>query len=454
MVFVTALSSGIPLIISRNVASNIVDNNQKASNKLVTSGLLISLIISTIFCIFIIFAKPLFMLIFTDANSYSIILTLIPFILFSGIYAPFKGYLWGKENYFGVSIVEFLEQILKIIICIILFVFFDLNISLPAGLSISFACALSTFVGIYFYKKEKGKFANPKGYIKPLIKSSFPLTFARFSGSLLMPLISVILPLRLMAGGFSNEQALSLIGIAMGMTMPILTIPSTIIGSLSMALIPQLSVLQKSDNSTGLKNQISSSILFTIVCTFFIVPIFIGIGEPICEFLFGNTFAGTLLTKYAWIVVPTGLMQISTSMLNSIGKEVYTFVTYAIGGIVLFASIIFLTPLLGIEAFLIGIGINGFLVSVLNIIKIKKCTNINVLLFRKIFLLIFIVLTLSLLSYYIYNVLIFVFPMFISIALTCCITALSYFVLLFIFNIISFEYIETLKGSVKKNKKC
>ena len=450
MVFVTALTSGIPLVISRNVASNIVENKQIESNKTVTSGLIISIILALVFSIFIVFAKPLFMLIFTDESSYE---TLIPFIIFSGVYAPFKGYLWGKENYFGVSLVEFIEQILKIIICIILFVFVSINPTLPAGLSISIACVLSTFVGVYYYKKEKGALSSPYGSIKPLIRSSLPLTTVRFIGSLLMPIISVILPLRLIAGGFSNEQALSLIGIAMGMTMPILTIPSTIVGSLSMALIPQLSILQKSDNSNALFRQIESSVLFTLICTFFIVPMFIGIGEPICEFLFGNTHAGTLLSKFAWIVVPVGLTQLSTSMLNSIGKEFYTFATYTIGGIVFFLSIIFLTPLVGIEAFFISMGLNGIIVSLLNIIQINKCTKHNLKIMKKLLVLGIIVLFLSLLCYYVYNLLIVIFPMFISIAISCSITAVGYLMLLVVFNVISVEYLNSIKSRLKVNKK-
>ena len=452
MVFVTALTSGLPLVISRSVAGNIIAEKSKKSHQLVTGGLIISLVLSALFCLIIILAKPLFLLIFTDEISYYILITLLPFILFSGIYSPFKGYLWGKEKYFQVSVVEFIEQIIKIIICFVFFTLLNANSFLVIGLSISIGCVLSTFIGIWYYKRAKGKFASPKNVIKPLITSSTPLTIVRFLGSLLIPAISIILPLRLITGGFSNEQALSLLGIAMGMTIPLLTIPSTLTGSLSMALIPQLSVLQKENNSFALNNQINSSVLFTLICTFLVVPLFMGIGLPICEFLFNNSTAGLLLEKYAWIVVPTGLMQICTSILNSLGKEFYTFITYAIGGIVLFICIIFLSPVLGIEALFLSMGINALLVTVLNYIKIKKTTNLNSKIVLKVIILCVVSIGEAMLCSFLYSLLLNMFPRFICIVLVCGIGVLCYFMLLFALNIVNYEYVGYLKNRLNKNK--
>lgn len=450
MVFVTALTSGLPLVISRSVAGNQVSKNHHNSNKLVTSGLIISTILALFFVLCIVLVKPLFSLIFTDTDGYLILLSLIPFIVFSGVYSPIKGYLWGQEKYFEVSLVEFVEQIIKIIICFIIFLIFDINKSLPAGLSISIACALSTVLGFYFYKKSGGKFSNPKGYSKTLIKESLPLTLVRFVGSLLMPIVSIILPLRLMAGGYSNEQALSLIGICMGMTMPLLTIPSTIIGSLSMALIPQLSILNKQHNNFALNNQIKSSLLFTIISSFFILPIFIAIGEPISQFLFNNSQAGIILSKYAWVIIPTGIMQISTSILNSLGHEVYTFITYAIGGLVLFLGILLLPPVIGIESMLLSMGLNAVLVSLLNFYKIKKLTNFSASLVLKLIILCLITFGLTILCKQLFNLLIFVLPTFFSIAVCCMVIAVLYFLMLFVFNIIDYSYINMFKKRLKK----
>lgn len=450
MVFVTILSSGLPLVISRNVAGNSVGGDNKKSHSYVSAGLVLTLILSLVICLVIGFGKNLFSVFFTDNSSYTILLTLIPFIVFSGIYAPFRGYLWGKERYFEVSVVEFIEQIIKIIICVILFSFSSINSILPAGLSISLACALSTFLGYIFYKKENGRFYRPQDAFVPLVKSTLPLTSVRFVGSLLTPLISIVLPLRLIAGGFSNEQALSCIGIAMGMTMPILNVPSTIVGSLSMALIPQLSMLQKYQNSSALKKQICSAILFSLIASACILPMFAGIGSPICNLLFNNAEAGRLLVKFAWIIVPTALMQISTSILNSLGKEVYTFFTYAIGGVVMIVGILVLPTLFGIDALLLSMGINAIIVSILNYIKIWKLTHISYGFIKK-FISVFIIswaltyfcrFTLPLINY--------IFPSFISICLVCGLCLIFYFILLITFNVVTTSYFGEIKKKVFK----
>ncbi len=450
MVFVTLLSSGFPLVISRTVAGNSVDGNNKKSCGYVTAGLIIILILSAIVCLFILFGQGLFDIFFTDDSSYIILLTLIPFIVFSGIYAPFRGYLWGKEKYFEVSVVEFFEQLIKIVICVILFAIPSLNSTLPAGLSLSLACALSTLLGYIYYKKHNGQFCSPKNVFKPLLSATLPLASVRFIGSLLTPFISIVLPLRLISGGFTNEQALSLIGIAMGMTLPILNVPSTLVGSLSTALIPQLSVLQKESNTAALKKQISSSILFALIASCCIYPVFAGIGTPICELLFNNSEAGRLLAKFAWTIIPTALMQISTSILNSLNHEVYTFVTYAIGGVIMLVGVLILPKFLGIDALLLCMGINAVIVSLLNYIKIYKLTNIKYGLIKKSLSLIFICAGTTLLNTFLYPLLNLIFPNIICICLIGCVSIIAYFILLCTLNVISSQYFGEIKKKVLK----
>lgn len=55
----------------------------------------------------------------------------------------------------------------------------------------------------------------------------------RTSNAIVNSAISLLLPARLIAAGFTSNEAMSEIGIAMGMSMPILSIPSTLIGARS-----------------------------------------------------------------------------------------------------------------------------------------------------------------------------------------------------------------------------
>jgi O-antigen/teichoic acid export membrane protein len=87
--------------------------------------------------------------------GYQIILSLIPSIIFTALYSQIRGYLWGIENYFAVSIVEFVEQILRIVFCMI-FVSLKLFSSpvISVGVALSIACGLSTLYGYILYFKN------------------------------------------------------------------------------------------------------------------------------------------------------------------------------------------------------------------------------------------------------------------------------------------------------------
>jgi len=69
-IFLTILSSGLPLIVSRFTAKSYMEKRNKKNHEIVSAGLVISIILSFIVTIIILLGKPLFSLIFTDNTSY------------------------------------------------------------------------------------------------------------------------------------------------------------------------------------------------------------------------------------------------------------------------------------------------------------------------------------------------------------------------------------------------
>jgi len=437
-VFLTILTSGLPLVISRFSANSTRNKPHSTTHQAVSAGIIISIILSLFVLIFIIFGKPFFNFIFTDNTSYIVILTLLPMLIFSAFYAPIKGYLWGKEDYFSVSIVEIFEQIIRFIICFILFAIIP-NKNIPAGLSLGIATIFSTLLGYYLYIKKGGKIASPKKQFKNVFKSIIPLTSIRVAGSILPPLISIILPFLLVKAGYSESQALSDIGVLMGMTFPILTIPTTLVGSLSMALIPKLTILNQENSNSSLKKQILNSITFTLFCSFICVPILTSLGIPICEFLFHNFSAGKYLQSFAWIVVPMGLAQISTSILNSLNKEKFVFVSYFISASAMLVMILILPQFVGVSALLLGIATQNLLVSIINIIKMKKIVNSSTNTLSVTFKFVIICCLVCLLSFWLFNIFNLLFVNIISICLTSFVSIVSFVILSYAFNIINLD---------------
>lgn len=450
MVFTTLVASGMPNSISKYTPTI----KQKEQNKLVSAGLYISLVITALSIIIILACKNLFNIFAMDNLAYTMLLIMIPALIATGFYSPIRGYFWGKEMFFQSSLVEFIEQVIRIIICFILFVTIGDNLKyITPSISISIACVLSSIIGFVIFKKQKGKISSGKGFYKPLIKSSTPITAVRFLGSFIQPLITIILPLKLIEIGFTSEQALSELGITMGMTMPLLSIPFTLIGALSMALIPKVSFMKSNDNYNDLKKQINSSITFSLIAIFSIVPAFISLGEEICVVIFSNALAGKYLSYATFLMIPMGISQLTTTILNAMGFESKTFVYYAVGSVFLLASIWFLPKYLGIMCVLFGLGISSFITTILNLHKINKITHLNKYYIKEILIYSLIAIPCILLTKFIYNLIIRVLPMFISVVLSCGISFIAIMLLFICFKVINYEVIANKIKKIKTKKK-
>lgn len=446
MVLLTIVGSSVPLTISKITAKNNSMGKNSRSSYSVTSATILNLIIAIVICGITLCSKPIINSLIGDENGYIIIISLLPSIIFTAIYSGLKGYMWGLENYFSVSIVEFVEQILKIALCFVFILsnWFS-NPVLAVAQAMNISCGLSTLLGIYLYLKNMGKFSYKSGYFKEIIVSSAPLTFVRLLGSLVMPLITIIIPLRLVSTVLTRSEILSDLGVLMGMTMPLLSIPSTIIGALCMILIPKISGESKEQTNIG----INYYILFTISCIFLFIPSYIMLGKPICEYIFGNTQAGIYLSQQAWIMLPIGLSQISTSVLNALSLENRTFLYFIISNSALIIFTLIFTPLLGTGILVTGMGLSATITALLNFRQIKKKLGTKTKILSLILSHILISIPVILVTTYTYTIFTKYLSPLVSIVSSGCISVLSFVALLFVFDIINFG---TLKNYLKRAK--
>lgn len=451
MVLITLVGASIPLTISRITSNNIALKKENETYYSVTSSLVMTTTFSIILCAILVFCKPIINILIGAPIGYTIIICLLPSVIFTAVYSQIRGYLWGIENYSAVSLVEFFEQIIRIIFSILLVMtnIFE-NPIYAVCLSLSIACGLSTLIGIYYYIKNNGKFKYKNGYYKEIIKSTLPLTSVRLFGSIMQPLISIILPYMLVMNGLTRDMALSEIGIVMGMSMQILSIPSTVIGSLCMILIPRIGSTKEKDK---INSQINQYFTFTIACIFVFLPIFFSLGVPACQLIFENTSAGVYLKYSCWTMIPMGISQITTTILNAMNQEKTTFIYFLISNIFLISSVIILPKFMGVSAMLYGSGISYIVLSILNIHKIKKLTNLKSNLLSQILYNLLISLPIILITSFVYNIFVNTFGVFISLAFSSIISVLSYILLLWTFGILDRKTITSYASKLNIRKK-
>ena len=427
--FLVFLSSGLPLIISKKTSSS-----PKSTGSVVYAGFLISTFACLLICIFVAFFPNIFDTIFGQKESTITLMFLLPAVVGTAIYVAFRGAFWGQKDFFTLGLIEFIEQVIRIVICLILF-----NISLPisgqniVALSLSVACICSSIVGIIIYYKKGNRIDRKLTSFKPLIKESLPITFVRTISNVVAFGVSLIVPLFLIRSGTPKNVAISEFGIATGMVMPLITIAGTIIGSISTALIPEISNINNNRSDYQIKSAISASML---ICTI-ITPIFIAFGNEIGLFLYNSKEAGKMLVYSSAMIIPLGLSQITTSVLNGTGKEKVSMIIYLLSSIFLFASIILLPKYIGIYSLIVGLNLSAIFTLIINLIYIRK--SLNKELFKTILLSLLSMIIPTIIGRLTYNIISIYFTLFFSLLFSIIITLLTLIMMLMVLGLIKRE---------------
>ena len=401
------------------------------------SAIIIGLVVSVLLCGCVLIFRNVFSKLFTDASCMMILIVLLPALVFSSVYSVVRGALWGQGNYFALCVSEFFEQIVRIFVCVLMLspVASVVTNSVSAAWSLTIACAASMIFVILLYFIYGGRLSKPKDF-KQLLRRSTPITGVRVGGSLAQPLVALIIPARLMSIGYSSSQAMSLFGVAMGMTMPLLFVPSALIGALSTALVPDISMAVAKEDTKHIETRIRASIIFALFISAMTVPLFAGAGEEIGQFLYGNSLSGLILASSAWIMLPMGLNNITSSLLNSLGYEIRSCINYFIGALVMFLAMWFLPIICGINALFWGMGLCMCVTSALNFFMLKRKTKISLKLFKPLSLLCLITLPCAALVSFIDKLCVMVMPAFFAIMISCMVGVVFYLLLCMVFNIV------------------
>lgn len=459
-VLLTVISSGIPLIISRKSASFSVKKEKKKQGSYLSVALIYTLTLSLILVCVVLLFKGLFSKIFTDQRCYELLLVLLPSLVFSSVYCVFRGSLWGQGNYFALCISEFYEQVVHIIAGVFL-----IGSSLSAienafgiSLSMSIACFLSMILVVLLFFYYGGSLSKPKKeYLKPLVKQSTPITVMRVVGSFLQPLIALIIPARLISIGYTSSQALSLYGIAVGMTLPLIYVPTTIIGSLSTALVPDISKAVAQNDKSHIEKRITTSIYFALIISSLFVPLYLGAGEQIGLFLYDNILSGTLLQSASWVLLPLGLTNISSALLNSLGYENRSFVNFFVGAVAMFLALWILPTFVGVNSIIWAMGINYCITAILNLWLLKRKTKLSFKVAYPIIKIILLIIPSSALTAFVVSLSSYAFPLFISLVIGGVIGVGSYVLLASVAGIIDLKVVLTFvkeKFDFKRAKKA
>ncbi len=378
-VFLTLGTGGIPLTVSRLIAKSRAERDQKGARSAFTAGVSLSLALTLPVCIFFVFFGERFTFLFSDARCLPVFRVLLIGLVFSSLYAVVRGGFWGEKEFLTPSVLELAEESVMVLVGVLLLQ--NVTTPLSGATNAAWAAVISYLfsftVSSVCFLARGGRLSSPTKQFKSTFVSTLPITSVRLIATLVNSCIAILFPAMLVRAGYTDSESLTLLGVVTGMALPILMIPATVIGSLSLVLIPELSEDYYGKNNARLYKNIERGIRVALLVAFFLLPFFYALGEDLGKIAFSNALAGEIISKSCPLLVPMSLSMITTSILNSLGFEKHTFVYYFIGAAAMFACIFLLPSVCGAYAYVLGLGASFLITAVCNLcLLFQKCRGL------------------------------------------------------------------------------
>lgn len=370
----TLVTAGTPITVSRLMTKYNAENRPDKARKVISAGIFLTLGLIVPLVILLFFFCGSLGFLFADPRCIPIFRILLPGMIFTSVYSVLRGVFWGSKDFLPYSIIELLEEACMILVGIALITFSNsvYQGALSAGIAVLVSYLFSFTLATITFFVRKNRLTNPKGQLKPLLRSALPITAMRSATSLAVSLVSIILPARLIASGFTESQTMSSFGAIMGQAIPILFIPTTLIGSFTLVLVPEISENYYKKRYFYLRRDVEKAIKFATFLSCLFIPVFFVCGKEIGILIFNGHECGKYLTASAFLMLFMSLSSISTSMLNSMGLENKTLIYSIIGSVIMLLCIWFLPKFMGVYSLLVGFTFVYGLSTLLNLFLLNK----------------------------------------------------------------------------------
>ncbi len=387
----TIVGSGVPIAMIRLTTKSIAKNKLGQSFKTLEYTSWIMMILSLILSVFLYVNAPLIATdILNDQRLITPLRIFAPIILFPSLSALLRGYFYGSKNVIPPALSQFGEQITRMIVVISLL---QLLSPFREDKAISISIVGDVFgeitglgILIFFFVKLRKKFKKESNGKIPKVSPSktifsfgsiaLPITLSRVISSFLKVITSVIVPGRLVKSGLDQSISLSQFGQVNGMVMPLLFIPFTLTSALVMNLIPRISEAVEKSNHNVLHRYLDKTFHITFLIGLPLSSIFYVFSDKIFFILY-NESNGTYLSQLSIATLFLCIYQISTSILQGIGRQFFSTVHFIVGMILqlILTYILVGNPSYQIEGYIISYLISYCFISLISFLSVFYFTK-------------------------------------------------------------------------------
>lgn len=323
---VTVATSGLSLATTRIVSEEASLNCDK--------GIKVAVFRCALFALFLSFLSFLIIYLFSDFISVKIFQKRLSkqFVKFLALCFPcisvssvFNGYFTAVRKVSISSVIQIIEEIIKIASTVILIEFFE-------PISIEGCCTYIIFGNIFgefvsmilaliLYIKSAYGFKNQNysnDITSRILRIAVPVALSSYLKSALSSIKQIIIPKNTEKSGVSTKEALSAYGEISGMAVPVIMFPTSISGSVSTLVIPEISrcyAKRQFEMIKNIINRVYSTVVEFSVCSALVFAMY---GIRLGQELYENTNVGIYITLMAPLVIIMYADTLTDSILKGI----------------------------------------------------------------------------------------------------------------------------------------
>lgn len=335
-------SGGVSVTVAHSIAK-IRASGQGNQKKVFLQGLFYSLITSLIFAVvFICLGDQISALQGNEmaGSGYKMVSLAL---VFASLISSLKGFFQGYQNMLPTATSQILEQVFKVAFGLVFSYFFTKN-SIELGvvgafLGIGIAEIISFLYLIFKIRKVKFSYQQNEQPLRKFLVENLSITLS----FLIIPIITAFdsfVVVNILKESFSVSTSTALYGIQSGMVTSLINFPVIISIAVSLALLPDLSFEFGAENYNKISEKVSNVFFILFVILSPCVIIFISFANEIMGVLYSSLNTNllnvgvVLLQVSAVSVLFISVLQISTTIFQSMDKPLIPIFTLAFSGVI------------------------------------------------------------------------------------------------------------------------
>lgn len=326
-----------------------------------------------------------------DARTRLGILLLLPCVLLTGLENIHKHFFYGVGDVRGPALTEVGEQVIRTgAVLGLLWCFLPQNPERTVGLIVLGMILCEVFSALtltLLYRRAMAGVSarrTDRALWGKVAAIAWPIGLTALLGNLMEAWTTVLIPQRLIRAGADVGSAMAGLGVLRGMTIPMLSLPTAVIGAMSLVLLPKMAEAQALGRPQLCRHRCGKALAATAALIFPAVSLMAVVAPTLGRALFHEPAAGNFALPLALGVALASLERVLGVALNGLGRQTATAGHSLVsGGVQLFLTWrLMALPGVGLWGYVLALLISTLVGTALNWHTLRRAIGLQVDWFR------------------------------------------------------------------------